>query len=52
MKHLHFDVETDGFCGAYWASPAAEKYLNECRRTRIDIEKRICRVTAEWKGEK
>lgn len=19
MKHLHFDVETDGFYGAYWA---------------------------------
>ena len=23
MKHLHFDVETAGFYGAYWAFPAA-----------------------------
>ena len=23
MKHLHFDVETDGFCGAYWRCAAS-----------------------------
>ena len=22
MKHLHFDVEPDGFYGAYWPCPA------------------------------
>ena len=52
MKHLHFDVETDDFYGAYWAFPAAGKYLKECRQTRIDIEKRMCRVLTEWKGAK
>ena len=52
MKHLHFDVEPDGFCGAYWAFPAAGKYPKECRETRKDIEKRMCLCLAEWKGEK
>ena len=34
------------------AFQAAKKYPKECRETRIDIEKRMCRVLAEWKGEK
>ena len=34
------------------AFQAAKKYPKECRRTRIDIEKRMCRTLAEWKGEK
>ena len=51
MKHLHFDVETDDFYGAYWAFPAAGKYPKECRETRIDIEKRMCLCLAKWKGE-
>ena len=34
------------------AFQAAKKYPKECRQTRIDIEKRMCRVLAEWKGEK
>ena len=38
--------------GANWAFPAARKYPKECRQTRIDIEKRMCRVLAEWKGVK
>ena len=21
MKHIHFDIETDGFYGAYWECP-------------------------------
>lgn len=52
MKHLHFDVETAGFYGVYWAFPAAGKYLKECRQNRIGIEKRMCRVVSEYKGEK
>ena len=52
MKHLHFDVEPDGFSGAYWAFTAARKYPKECRQTRIDIEKRMNRTLAEWKGAK
>ena len=35
-----------------FAFQAAKKYPKECRQTRIDIEKRMCRVLAEWKGEK
>ena len=27
-------------------------HFKECRQTRIDIEKRMCRTLAEWKGEK
>ena len=34
------------------AFQAAKKYPKECRQTRIDIEKRMCRTLAEWKGEK
>jgi hypothetical protein len=34
------------------AFQAAKKYPKECRQTRIDIEKRMCRVLAEWKGAK
>ena len=34
------------------AFQAAKKYSKECRQTRIDIEKRMCRVLAEWKGVK
>lgn len=30
----------------------SKKYPKECRQTRIDIEKRMCRVLAEWKGAK
>ena len=25
MKHLHFDVETGGFYGAYWACAGGQK---------------------------
>ena len=32
------------------AFQAARKYPTECRQTRKDIDKRICRVLAEWKG--
>ena len=35
-----------------WAFHAARKYPKECRETRKDIEKRMSRVLAEWKGEK
>ena len=35
-----------------FAFQAAKKYPKECRQTRIDIEKRMCRVLAEWKGTK
>ena len=35
-----------------FAFQAAKKYPKECRQTRIDIEKRMCRTLAEWKGEK
>ena len=34
------------------AFQAAKKYPKECRQPRIDIEKRMCRVLAEWKGAK
>ena len=34
------------------AFQAAKKYPKECRQTRIDIEKRMCRTLAEWKEEK
>ena len=50
MKHLHFDVEPNGFYGAYWAFPAAGNYPKEYRQARIDIEKRMCLCVAEWKG--
>lgn len=52
MKHLSFDFETDGFCGAYWAFPAAGNYPKECRQNRIDIGERMCQVLSEYKGEK
>ena len=52
MKQLHFDVETNGFYGAYLASAAARKYPKEYRETRVDIEKRMCRVLSEWEGAK
>ena len=32
-----------------WAFPAAGKYPKECRETRKDIEKRMCRILTEWK---
>ena len=35
-----------------WAFHAGRKYPKECRETRKDIEKRMSRVLAEWKGEK
>ena len=35
-----------------FAFQAAKKYPKECRQTRIDIEKRMCRVLAEQKGAK
>lgn len=35
-----------------FAFQAAKKNPKECRQTRIDIEKRMCRVLAEWKGAK
>jgi len=35
-----------------WAFPAARKYPKECRETRLDVERRVCRALAEWKGEK
>ena len=47
MKHLHFDVETDGVCGTYWAFLTTGKYLKKCCQTRIDIEKRMCLCVAE-----
>ena len=34
------------------AFQAAKKYPKECRQTRIDIEKRMNRTLAEWKGAK
>ena len=44
MKHIHLFVK--------WTFPAARKYPEECREARKDIEKRMCRVPTEWKGEK
>ena len=35
-----------------FAFQAAKKYAKECLQTRIEIEKRMCRVLAEWKGAK
>lgn len=35
-----------------WAFPAARKYPRECRETRLDVERRVCRALTEWKGEK
>ena len=35
-----------------WAFPAARKYPKECRETRLDVERRVCRALTEWKGEK
>lgn len=35
-----------------WAFPAARKYPKECRETRLDVERRVCRTLTEWKGEK
>ena len=52
MKPTSFDVESNGFYGAYWAFPAAGKYPKECRWARIDIEKWLYQVLAEWKGAK
>ena len=52
MKHTGFDVESNGFYGAYWAFPAAGKYPKECRQNRVGIEKQMCRVLSAYKGEK
>ena len=35
-----------------FAFQAAKKYPKECRQTGLDIEKRMGRVLAEWKGAK
>ena len=37
MKHIHFDVESDGFYGAYWAH--------------MDIDRRMNRVICDWRDK-
>lgn len=47
MKHLHFDVETDGFYGAYWACAGG----SSCAVIAMigdDPEDRLARSTAKW----
>lgn len=64
MKHIHLDVESDGFYGAYWACKdgsalfvklafsAAKKYPRECKTARIDIDRRMTRVICDWRDKK
>lgn len=64
MKHIHFDVDSDGFYGAYWeckngsallvklAFSAAKKYPKECKTARIDIDRRMTRVICDWRDAK
>ena len=40
MQKKHFEVETDGFYGAYW----------KCQRARLDIDQRVRNAVAEWKS--
>lgn len=56
--HFVFPEDAENHA-AGWLRPICEvrvsgskKYPKECRQTRIDIEKRMCRVLAEWKGAK
>ena len=47
MKHLHFDVETDGFYGAYWACAGG----SSCAVIAMigdDPEDRLARSAAKW----
>ena len=47
MKHLHFDVETSGFYGAYW--PCADD--SSCAVIAMigdDPEDRLARSAAKW----
>ena len=47
MKHLHFDVETDGFYGAYWAC----KTPSECAMIAMigdDPEDYMARSCVKW----
>ena len=47
MKHIHFDVETDGFYGAYWAC----KTPSECGVSAIsgeDPEVYMTRSCVKW----
>ena len=64
MKHTHFDVESDGFYGAYWkckngsalfvnlAFSAAKKYPKECKAACIDIDRHMTRVICDWRDKK
>lgn len=47
MKHIHFDVETDGFYGAYWAC----KTPSDCAMIAMigdDPEDYMARSCAKW----
>ncbi len=47
MKHLHFDVETAGFYGAYWACTGG----SDCAVIAMigdDPEDRLARSAAKW----
>ena len=47
MKHLHFDIETDGFYGAYWAC----KTPSECAMIAMigdDPEDYMARSCVKW----
>ena len=47
MKHLHFDVETAGFYGAYWACAGG----SDCAVIAMigdDPEDRLARSAAKW----
>lgn len=42
MKRIHFDVVPDVFYGSY----------SECKKTRVDIDKRMTAAIENWKGAK
>ena len=47
MKHLHFDVETAGFYGAYWACAGG----SDCAVIAMigdDPEDRLARSAVKW----
>ena len=48
MKHLHFDVEPNGFYGAYWACEGANCAV--IAMIGDDPEDRLARSAAKWLG--
>ena len=47
MKHIHFDIETDGFYGAYWACKTASDHAI-IAMLGDDPEDYLARLSVKW----